>query len=115
MPLSPAGRLFSIPEFIMPDGDSSSHFGPWAPGLDAGERKARLWGMRAFAQGITGNPDHALCRALRDAEDGDAESLERALIELDRLPALTRRRLLKHYDSLIRPSRMTPKRRKPEG
>lgn len=98
----------------MPDDGSISGqtgWGPWASGIDAGERKARLRGMRALALGVTWNPDHPLGAALRQAEDGEPESLQAALIELDRLPALTRRRLLNLYGTLVRP----PKRRKPEG
>lgn len=71
-------------------------FGPWAEGLDPAERIARLRALRALA-GIFAWPDRSFRDLLWDAEEGDPTVLEAAYIELDRLPALRRRKLLSAY------------------
>jgi len=89
----------------MPEGDIGHYtgsWGPWMPGISEAERRARLRGLRALALGVTGNPDHPLGHALRAAEDGEAETLEAAGLELNRLPALPLRRLLSLYATLVR-------------
>lgn len=76
-------------------------FGPWAQDLDAAERLARLRGLRAIAL-LLARPHVAFTAALRRAE-ADARALQDAAVELDRLPALTRRRVLSAYLALGRP------------
>jgi hypothetical protein len=71
--------------------------------IDEGERRARLRSMRALVLTFCG-PAHPLGAALRAAEAGDAETLADALAEIDRLPALTRRRLLSTFALLSRKS-----------
>ena len=83
-------------------GHYTGSWGPWMPGIDPGERKARCRSLRALAQVVTKKPDHPLCMALRDAEDGEPETLEQAGLELNRLPALSLRDLLVRYTNLIR-------------
>jgi hypothetical protein len=77
-------------------------FGPWAPGLDAAERRARCRAMRALV--LTLVRDRSLIALLAAAETDDA-ALGRALEALDALPALPRRRLLATYAALSEPRR----------
>lgn len=76
----------------------SGGYGPWAAGIGDGERLARTRAMRALVFMLCG-PTHPLVIALRDAEY-DQAAAARALEELDRLPALRKRRLLATYSAL---------------
>jgi hypothetical protein len=73
-------------------------FGPWAVAVDPAERLARLRSLRALAL-LLARPHARFIRALALAET-DPASLPEALALLDRLPALTRRRLLASYAAL---------------
>lgn len=66
-------------------------FGPWRD-LPAAERVAQLRELRAIAALIIGR-DKRLVALLRAAES-DSDALEQAWLELERLPALPRRRVL---------------------
>jgi hypothetical protein len=81
-------------------------FGPWWDDLPADERKARVRELRALAHMFA--PQSPLVAALMAAETGDRPALEAALAELDRLPALPRRRLLATYAALHSPDRRKP-------
>lgn len=76
--------------------------GPWAAGLDDGERAARCRELRALALVYLG-PGHRLTLAL-GAAAADPAALETARAELSALPALRLRRLLASYLALL-PSR----------
>jgi hypothetical protein len=67
-------------------------FGPWAPDVEADERRRQFRSLAALAAAFTGS-DSALVFALREAER-DQGAAARALEILNGLPALTRRRLL---------------------
>ena len=79
----------------------SDQFGPWAPGLDPAELRARLRAMRALARVLCGPRASDLCRLLAKAET-DAAALEPALAALDRLPSNDRRHVLASYRALSR-------------
>jgi hypothetical protein len=81
-----------------PDGG----FGPWRDDIPADERKARLRELRALTYLLA--PQSPLVVALKAAETGDQAALDAALAELDRLPALARRRILATYAALSRPA-----------
>jgi hypothetical protein len=68
-------------------------FGPWRRSLDQIERAAERRELKALATVFCGQK-HSLVRALRAAQNGDADALAVALREIDALPALPRRRLL---------------------
>jgi hypothetical protein len=74
----------------------SENWGPFHSAISHAERVARLRGLRAITELYCGK-SHALVKALWLAETGDAADLEGALLELDRLPALQRRRVLGSY------------------
>lgn len=76
-------------------------FGPWAGALDPVERVARLRCMRALAAVHVGF-DHELTRALAEGERSRAAAT-RALVVLEALPALPRRRILASFALLHRP------------
>jgi hypothetical protein len=76
-------------------------WGPFAPDLSREERDARRRELRAVALAYCG-PNHPLTRALKARTP---EALEEALAEIDRLPALGRRRLLSVYATLKEPGR----------
>lgn len=80
----------------------SDHFGPWKPGLDPCERRAQLRGLRAIARLYLGPRGTDLCDALACAEH-DAGALERALVALDRLASLDRRKVLASFAGIMRP------------
>lgn len=84
-------------------GHASNRFGPWSPDIDAAERKARVRSLRALALLLIG-PTSPIVTELRAAEH-DREALGRALVEVDRLGALPRRRLLAAYAALSAPER----------
>lgn len=75
----------------MPDVDN---WGPFAPAISHAEMVARLRTLRAFVQVAQADKLHPLIKALWLAESGDPVELEAARVELDRLPALTRRKVL---------------------
>jgi hypothetical protein len=76
-------------------------FGRWRDDIPADERKARCREMRALAHLLA--PNSPLVTALTAADAGDQTALDTALAEIDRLPALTRRRLLATYAALSHP------------
>lgn len=78
-------------------------YGPWTEGLDHAERIGRCRCLRALCLLLLG-ASHPLVTLLADAETDDA-ALDEAKAELDRLPALRRRRLLASYAELARPAR----------
>jgi hypothetical protein len=80
-------------------GSSPAGFGPWSVGISPMERLARLRALRALAMCYCGGPHHPLWVELLAAEL-DVTALPRALGQLDRLPALWRRRLLASYAAL---------------
>jgi hypothetical protein len=74
----------------------SDHWGPFHPALSHAERVARLRTLRAIVQ-LSVKDGGPLERALYLAEDGEIESLQAAMLELNRLPALRRRHLESQY------------------
>jgi hypothetical protein len=76
-------------------------FGPWSPGLDPTERRAQLRSLAALAAVFTGSGSE-LVAALRDAEHGEAAAAH-AFEVLNRLPALTKRRLLSAFGAVTWP------------
>ena len=79
------------------------NFGPWASQLRPGERVARLRGLRALSIVFCGL-HHPLTRALAAAET-DKPAAQLALVELDKLPPLPKRRLLTTFAALSAPPR----------
>lgn len=77
-------------------------FGPWRPGIDAAERRARCRSMRAVAGLLIGPRADALCEALIAAET-DPDALDQAAVELDRLASLDRRHILASYGTRAKP------------
>lgn len=78
----------------------SDSWGPWARDIGAAERLARLRSMRAICQLMLGKL-HPLVRALFLAESGEPVDMAAACIELDRMPARDRRKVLASYAALI--------------
>lgn len=72
------------------------NWGPFHVAISHAERVARLRGLRAITELYCGK-NHPLVKALWLAESGDDADLEGAVLELDRLPALQRRRVLGSY------------------
>jgi len=108
-------------QVISNQSDPAGHWGPWAPIATDRERLCSTVALRLLASIILGRP-HPLVRALRCAEDaGDdamgarAEALAEAAQELERLPALTRRRLLCSYGACIRKYPDAVRRGRPTG
>lgn len=77
----------------------SDRFGPWAPDLDRAEYVARCRSMRGLARLLAGDRAGSLCDALKTAED-DKGLLVAALVALDALASLDRRRILASYAAL---------------
>lgn len=75
---------------------ASDHWGPFSPAISHPERVARLRVLRALVQ-LSVRDSMALQKALWLAESGDEAELHAAMIEVDRLPALTRRHVLSSY------------------
>jgi hypothetical protein len=75
-------------------------WGPWAATINAAERVARLRALRAFVQAFYGT-NHPLNKALYFAESGEPADLDAASLELERLPARDRRKILSTYAALI--------------
>ncbi|HJU20602.1 MAG TPA: hypothetical protein VJ770_29485 [Stellaceae bacterium] len=82
---------------------TSPGYGPWIPGIDPAERMAATRELRVLSHLLCG-PGHPLTAALAAAVT-DPAALDRAVAELYRLPALTRRRLLATAAALWRPAR----------
>ncbi len=76
--------------------DTADHWGPWRPAISHAEQVARFRALRAIAE-IYVRQSHPLVAALASAESGDLTDVEAALIELNRLPALQRRRVEHSY------------------
>lgn len=76
--------------------DASDYWGPFHPAISHPERVARLRVLRMAAQ-LTIRDSEPLEDALQQAESGDMPELEAAMLEVNRLPALTRRKLLGSY------------------
>jgi hypothetical protein len=83
-------------------GRPAAGFGPWCDDIGEAERLARLREMRVLAYLLA--PKSPLVAALKAAETGDQAALDAALAELNRLPALARRRILATYAALSRPA-----------
>lgn len=77
-------------------------FGPWRPGIDAAERRARCRSMRAVAGLLAGPRADDLCAALLAAETNPG-ALDLAAVELDRLAPLDMRRVLASYGARAKP------------
>jgi hypothetical protein len=90
-------RHLPTEQFTGPGGEgapmsSSPPFGPWAPGIDPGERMAQFRTLAVLAAAFNGS-SHPLVAELRNAER-DPAAAERALEIFNALPALTLRRIL---------------------
>ncbi len=79
-------------------------FGPWRPGIDAAELRARCRSLRAIAGLLAGPRADAFCAALLAAET-DPSALDLAADELDRLAPLDMRRVLASYGQRAAPPR----------
>ena len=80
---------------------AADQFGPWAPGLDAAEQRARLRALRQTARLLAGPRADGLCRLLAQAETEPA-ALEPASHALNTLAATDRRQILASYAALAR-------------
>jgi hypothetical protein len=72
------------------------NWGPWADGINPAERLARLRSLRTVAVCMFG-AHTPLAKPLEQAESLEPEEVEAALIELNRMPALDRRKLLSAF------------------
>lgn len=81
--------------------NSLDQWGPWALDLDPGERVARTRALRAIVRLLTGPRGAELDTLLKRAETDDA-ALDHAVVALDRLASLDRRRVLSSYAGLAR-------------
>lgn len=77
-------------------------WGPFARDLDHSERAARLRALRAIVHLTTGRRGDALADLLHQAER-EPDALPRAVVALNRLASLDRRRVCASYAALIRP------------
>ena len=77
----------------------STPWGPFMPGLEASEQKARLRALRLSVKLLTGARGHEATVALVRAEisGGDADLLDEAETEFEKLAPLDRRRVLSVY------------------
>lgn len=80
---------------------SSWQFGPFARGLNATERTARLRAMRTCVQIHCGDRGRVAARALHLAET-DPDSVTLAVGALERLAPLDRRHVLASYAAVTR-------------
>ena len=76
-------------------------WGPFLPGHDAGERKARLRSLRLAAGLLCGRRASDLVAQLRTAE-ADECAIGRAAVEFDRLGSVDQRRFLSSYQRVAR-------------
>jgi hypothetical protein len=93
---------------------ASDHWGPFSPAISHPERVARLRALRMAVQLTVGEgTGSALQDALLIAESGDTADLESAMVEMNRLPALTRRGIecsyIKHQTRKTKRGRQPPK------
>lgn len=79
-------------------------WGPFTPGLDAGERLARLRVLRTLVALYAGPAGHEAAQALQAAESDPAAS-PRALLAFDALPTRCRRGALATYARVHAPHR----------
>ena len=70
-------------------------FGPWAPGLDDAERKARCRALRAVAMMYIGH--HIPFFDIIKAAEDDPAYLKPAYIVFEEIPTLTIRKILASY------------------
>lgn len=77
-------------------------FGPWRPGIDAAERRARCRSMRAIAGLVAGPRADPLVGFLLAAETDDV-ALDLAADALDDLAPLDRRKILASYAARAAP------------
>jgi hypothetical protein len=80
---------------------ASDRWGPFAPGLDAVELRARLRSLRQTARLLAGPRAADLCRLLAEAET-DATALEPACRALNAMAASDKRQIWAAYAGLIR-------------
>jgi hypothetical protein len=78
----------------------TDNWGPWSPEINAAERLARLRSLRAIIQCAYGVL-HPMNRALFMAESLEPEDLLAASLELGRMAARDRRKILSTYAALI--------------
>jgi hypothetical protein len=78
-------------------------FGPWSPGLESVERVAQRRCLAGLAAVFLGS-GHPLIVELRAAER-DSDAVARALELLDRVPSLTRRRMLSVFGAVTWPAK----------
>lgn len=76
-------------------------YGPWSPTIDRTERDRQLRCMAGSARMLLG-PHHELPGLLRQTESDDAAFVRAGEI-VERLPALTRRRLLGAFSAVTWP------------
>lgn len=82
-------------EIILPEPERT-RWGPFSPALSHAEMLSRLRVLRAFVQCYV-KPLDPIHDALWAAESGEADDLELARLEFDRLPALKQRDVLAAY------------------
>lgn len=88
----------------------SGAWGPFQPGLEAGERLARLRTLRGLIRVLAGPRGAEAGHKLLLAEvDPDDEVLAEAAQEFDRLPAIDRRRVLASFAALLPPAEVKAK------
>ena len=78
-----------------------NQWGPFAPGIEAAEQRARLRSLRQTARLLIGPRGAELCRLLAQAKT-DPAALEPACHALDALAATDRRQILASYAALSR-------------
>lgn len=80
-------------------------WGPFLPGLDPAERKARLRSLRALVKVMTGARGEVVALAILRAEiaPDDIEMLSAAAATFDRLGSIDRRRILSNFAELHAP------------
>ena len=84
----------------------ADRWGPFADGLEPGERIARLRCLRALTHVLCGHRGLALQAAIRAAEAGRTMGLlDAVVVEIERLAALDRRHVLASYLAVSREPR----------
>jgi hypothetical protein len=76
------------------------NWGPFAAEIPSAERLARVRALRALLQDTHGTT-HPLYRALYFAESGEPDDLAALSLELERFPALDRRKLLARWAAMF--------------
>lgn len=82
---------------------ASDRWGPWADAIDACERRARLRSLRTVAHCLFGE-FHPLVGRLLEAESGEPEDLDAALLELNRTPARDMRKVVATFGRIKAPA-----------